>query len=41
MKKEKLIAGILACTVSLGVPLGGVYAAADSPEDASASARII
>ena len=41
MKKEKLIAGILACTVSLGVPLGGVYAAADSPEDAPASARII
>jgi N-acetylmuramoyl-L-alanine amidase len=41
MKKEKLIAGLLACTISLGVPLGGVYAAADSPEDAPLSARII
>lgn len=41
MKKEKLIAGFLACTISLGVPLGGIYAAADSPEDAPLSARVI
>ena len=41
MKKEKIVAGALACIISLGVPFSGVCVAAASPESASASARVI